>query len=565
MITVEEKLSEHVPGHTSLYVRFDYKPELVSIVKQFSGSFFSKRDKYWEIPLGYLPEFIEQCCAYDAINIKFSPNEVENEVQYDIIEFDNPDVKLFPHQKEAVNYGLQDNHKQWLLLDTMGLGKTYSAIALANNLKHYKGIRKVLIICGVNALKNNWKKEIQTVSNLPVIILGERPYKRKKSEGKFIIGSIKERIEQLKQPIDAFFVITNIETIRDTGIVKALNDPKSPNKFDMIIFDEIHHCVSASSIQSDNLQLLNCAEYKLGLTGTLLLNSPEDCFVPLKWIGAERCGITNFKYTYVKYENSVPVGFHNMEILKDNLYRHSMRRTKDLLDLPPKTIVNKYIDLEGKHAAFYQNLKDGVLTDVDKVKIKPGSLLALLTRFRQATVMPSILSSSNIPSCKLDYAEDLAKQIMTQGDKVVIFSTYKEPVFELQRRLSKYNPVVGTGDVPDAIIAHNVEVFQTDPSVQCFIGTWQRCGTGITLTAATYMIFLDTAWTNAEYQQNQDRIYRIGTTRPVTIYNIICNGTVVEHVVNVVEGKEVLSDFIVDDKLSNDLFGKLRQYVVDLE
>ena len=560
MITIIENTPKSVPGHTSLYVYFEYRAELVAVVKQFPGSAFNKKDKYWEVPVCYLSNLIEMCTEYDSVCIQFYRTEEEPDIDFEVKDLDK--IHLLPHQIDAVKFGLQPKHKKWLLLDTMGLGKTYTAIALASNLKDRGLVKKVLIICGVNALKNNWRKEIHTATNYSVRMLGERINKK----GKAIIGSVKDRLAQLQSPIDEFFVITNIETIRDDSIIKELTNPKSPNHFDMVIFDEIHHCVSHDSLQSKHLLKLQNIEYKLGLTGTLLLNSPEDCYVPMKWIEAEKCNYTNFKYTFLKYDdrNPIPVGYQNMDLLKDNLYRHSLRRTKDLLDLPPKTVINQYIDLEGKHYDFYQDIKNGIVTQVDKVHITPSSVLAMVTRLRQATALPSILTTENIPSSKLDYATDLAEQIISQGDKVVIFSTFKEPVHELAERLKKYNPVIGTGDVPDTIIAQNVTQFQENPDVRCFIGTWQRCGTGITLTAATYMIFIDTAWTAAEYQQNQDRIYRIGTTKPVTIYNIICNDTIDEHVAEIVSKKEAVADFIIDDKISNNAYNSLKNYIIDL-
>ena len=561
MINVEEKRTKNVPGYTSLYVTFNYKSELVDIMKQFSGSYFNKKELYWEVPLCYLSDLIELCSGHDAIHIQFYEDEAEELIDFPIQDIENE--KLLPHQIEAVKFGLQPNHKKWLLLDTMGLGKTYSAIALACNLHAQGLVNKVLIICGVNALKNNWKREIQHISSLPVKILGERINRK----GKAVVGSIQQRLEQLQTEDDTFFTITNIETIRDDSIVKELLNPKSPNHFDMMIFDEIHHCVAHDSLQSKHMLKLQNVEYKLGLTGTLILNSPEDCYVPMKWIDAEKCGFTNYRYTFIQYDNNspIPTGYHNLDLLKYNIARNSLRRVKDLLDLPPKTVINKYIDLEGKHQTFYNDIKKGIVDSVDKVHISTASILAMVTRLRQATVLPSILTTDNIPSCKLDYAEDLATQIMEQGDKVVIFSTFKEPVHELVKRLLKYNPVIGTGDIPDDVIATNITQFQNNPEIRCFIGTWQRCGTGITLTAATYMIFLDTAWTSAEYQQNQDRIYRIGTTKPVTIYNIICNDTIDEHVAELVERKEAVSDFIIDDKISETTFNSLKKYIIDLE
>lgn len=89
-------------------------------------------------------------------------------------------------------------------------------------------------------------------------------------------------------------------------------------------------------------------------------------------------------------------------------------------------------------------------------------------------------------------------------------------------------------------------------------------GTGVTLTAASYMICIDTAWTAAVQNQTEDRIYRIGTERPVFIYRLICNNTIDERVSQLLEDKEALSDYIIDDKLTNKNIDILRKYIENL-
>ena len=91
-------------------------------------------------------------------------------------------------------------------------------------------------------MKTNWKKEISNFSNLSCKILGERVGKL---SGKITYGGIKERLEDLNKDIDEFFVVTNIQTIRDSNIVSAIKN--GPNKFDFIIVDEIHAAKSSQS------------------------------------------------------------------------------------------------------------------------------------------------------------------------------------------------------------------------------------------------------------------------------------------------------------------------------
>ena len=99
------------------------------------------------------------------------------------------------------------------------------------------------------------------------------------------------------------------------------------------------------------------------MTGTLLTNNPLSSFVPLKWIGAENGTYTNFKYYYCVYGGLFGhdlLGFQNMNVLKDQLEKYSLRRTKELLNLPPKTVINEYVDMNPQQYKFYNDIKKGI-------------------------------------------------------------------------------------------------------------------------------------------------------------------------------------------------------------
>ena len=115
------------------------------------------------------------------------------------------------------------------------------------------------------------------------------------------------------------------------------------------------------------------------------------------------------------------------------------------------------------------------------------------------------------------------------------------------------------------MVNSSINKFQSDPNCKVFIGTWQKCGTGITLTSASYMIFLDTPYTDGVFQQACDRIYRIGTKDPVFIYNLICKNTVDERVLKIVNNKKYLSDYVVDDINNDDVINNLKDYVEELK
>lgn len=450
----------------------------------------------------------------------------------------------------------------YIVKDCIVTHNTLQIIYLAQELKKREKLKHCLIICGINTLKANWAKEIAKHSDLTYRILGQRETKK----GDIKIGGIKERLEDLNSNIKEFFIITNIETIRDDKIFKALN--KNKNNIDMIVVDECHRAKSVSSQQGKHLLGLKFGKYRIGLTGTILTNSPLDAYAPLRFIQKEQCSYTNFRYYYCTYGgnfNNILVGYKHLGELKDQIESCSLRRTKDLLDLPEKTIINEYVDMDGPQQSFYENIKQGIVDQVDKVEMSTANLLSMAARLRQATACPYILTTENINSAKIERAVDLIEQIVYNNDKVVVFSTFKETLNRLSEQLEQYKPLLCTGDIKDNQISKNIDVFQNDDEHKVMLCTHQKMGTGITLTKASYAIFIDVPWTNADYLQCQDRIHRIGSKKPVFIYHLITTGTIDEHVLEIVEDKEALSDYVVDNKITKKGLKSLKKYIEELK
>lgn len=558
MIKVEEKPTSKVPGLTSLYVSFDYKQEVVDAIKSIACRDYNKKNQVWEVPLCYCAELLDKLTLYDDVELNILKDKKEEFKEYKISKYKS---KPYKYQEEGIEYGL--NKDNWLLLDDPGLGKTLSSAILACELKKIRKFKHCLIVCGINNLKTNWVKEIYKHTGLDSIILGQRI----NSKGRLIIGSVKDRLAQLKKPIKEYFIITNIETLREDSIVKELREGR--NKIDMIIVDEIHSCKSHDSIQGKNLLKLKEISYKLGMTGTLLTNEPLDLYVPLKWIGVEKSNFTTFKTNYCSYTgpfNNILLGYKNLDLLKYQLSTCSLRRrVEDVLDLPEKNIIVEYVDMDDRQATFYDNIKSGIIDEVDKVHISVASLLSMIARLRQATAYPGILTTENIDSAKISRTVSLTEEIVNNGGKVVIFSTFKDTVYELQKRLSKFKPLIGTGDTKDSEMSANIDKFQSDKNQKIFIGTWQKCGTGITLNSASYMIFIDTPWTDASFRQACDRIYRIGTKRPVFIYNLVTKDTVDEKVLELITEKRAISEYIIDNQIDKNTVESLKKYILELK
>ena len=433
-------------------------------------------------------------------------------------------------------------------------------ISKARELKAQKGLQHCLVICGVNSLKNNWKQEIALHSDETCRVLGEKISRN----GRVTYGRIKDRADELKNELDQFFIITNVESFRNEEMIKAFR--KSKNKIDMIVIDEIHCCKNKNSQQGFNLLKLD-AKYKIGATGTLLLNSPIDAYVPLSWTHNDMSNLTNFKKVYCQFGGfggREIQGFKNMDLLKDEIESCSLRRTKDLLDLPERTIINEVVEMDEKQTKFYEDVENGVKKDVDKIKLNTSNLLSLLIRLRQATACPSMLSTKDIDSIKIDRCVELVEEIVSNGEKVVIMSTFVETLDKLMSKLESYKPLLCIGDTKDEDVEKYKKMFQEDDEHYVMVATWKKMGTGHTLHRANYMIFLDTPWTYGLFDQNCDRIHRIGQHKPVFIYNLVCKGTVDEKIAYILSKKRAVSDFIVDDKMTDDEIKILKDYILDL-
>lgn len=559
-----------ISGLSSIIVQFDYSQYVVDSLKTIPTYYFHKKDNAWEIPISYLGRLLDSLTFLDEIQLQLLDDSFLSKSQYNLeplseIEKVSFKMKPFEHQLEAINYGLA--HEKWLLLDSMGLGKTNSIIWLAETLKRRGLIDHCFIICGVNSLKQNWKKEIQKFSTESAVVLGEHITRT----GSIRYKSMDKRAQQLKDPIDEFFVITNLESLRDDRIIEAFK--KSNNKFGMIAFDEAHKAATKTSQQGTNLLKLD-APFKIAATGTLITNNPLSAYVPLSWTGNDQSILTTYKAQYCNFggiKDSQVIGFKNLEVLREEIESCSLRRTLDQVrsDMPPKTITIEVLEPDEGQRKFYEAIKEGIKEEADKIELKSANLLALTTRLRQATACPSLLTTQKVSSCKVDRCLELIQELTSQGEKVVVLSVFKETLADLATKLDQFRFSVNTGDVPDAVVASNVERFQEDPNEQVFIGTWGKVGTGWTLNAASYLICIDTPYTAAMFDQGTDRIWRVNNTRPAFITVLICNETIDERVQEIIETKKELGEYLVDgietgNQINTRLDDELRAIIRDL-
>ena len=559
MITIKIAKSKNVNGNRAAFLSFPYNQEIIDVIRELPNRFWDREEKQWEIQLEELATLIEKFPnqEYDISGEWVELQQRSSEVPASF----NFKTQPFSHQIEGFQYGLK--HNKWLLGDEQGLGKTKQVIDVAVAKKLQYNYKHCLIVCGVNGLKWNWKHEIETHSNESAWILGQR-----ERAGKLVIGSNADKLADLSEisRLNAYFIITNIETLRCEEIAAKLSELCANQAISMIAFDECHKAKNPTSQQGKGILKLQ-AEDMIAMTGTPLMNTPLDLYVILKWLGYENhtfYAFRNHYCTFGGFGGHEIIGYKNLDNLGSRLSQVMLRRLKqDVLDLPAKTYIEEYVEMTPKQEQIYKEVTAEIKANIDQIKMSANPL-AQLIRMRQATGYTGILSSSIQESAKLDRMEELAEEAVSNGKKVVIFSNWTQMTHAVWERLSrKYKGVVITGETLDAERQINVDRFQTNPDYKFALGTIGAMGTGITLTAGTVEIFMDEPWNKANKEQAEDRCHRVGTTQNVTIYTLICKGTIDERIHDLVERKGEMATMLVDGGIEKMNSDKLVDYLIN--
>lgn len=552
MIKLRIDKAQRIKKEHSIFISFDFDMNIVNKLRSYPTRYYNPDTKEWEVPVSDLEYIKSDFRDYKILVTDNRQNVEKNTVKMrentivDIKDYKFK-TKSFKHQTEGVKFGLE--HTCWLLGDEQGLGKTKQAIDIACIKKQSNNYKHCLIICGVNGLKWNWRNEIHTHSNESCWILGQRNYK-----DDIVVKGNKEKIEDLKniKHIKDYFIITNIESLRNKEITDLLSKLCKNNTINMVVADEIHKMKSSTSQQGKAFLKLQ-SEYKLAMTGTPIMNTPLDLYVILKWLGYEEHNLYAFKNHYCimgGFGGYEIVGYKNTSEIRDLLDKIMLRRLKeDVLDLPDKLYIDEYVEMTPKQEQIYREIHNQIQANIDQIVLSPNPL-AQLIRLRQATGYTGIVSSTVQESAKLDRMEELVEEVISNNKKVVIFSNWTNITNEIYVRLSKkYKGFEITGDTKDADRQHYVDTFQTDASIKFIVGSIGAMGTGHTLTAATTEIFVDEPWNRALFDQAVDRCHRIGAKENLTIYLLMCKNTIDERIHNIVQTKGSISDAIVDNKL----------------
>lgn len=581
-------------------IRFRYNPELITEIKLIPGKAWNPDLKCWTLPIDKLGLFLNQLkgTQYEKeIKITSDENIGKDETfsfQTEIPEVDISNIPFYikegfnpmQHQLEFMKYAIDRQNREYrtgfLCADEQGLGKTLESINLAIYNRKALKVKRCLIICNVNSSKYNWSNEVSAHTNgkFEGYLLGTRKVRRRKTKvTEDEVKGSKEKLEDLKtlrrygdksDSLLPFFIITNIESLGmkqgrlypiSDRIIELIND----NQIGMIVIDEIHKNSSPTSHQGKQLmKIYQKTKGKciwLPLTGTPIVNTPLDCFLPMMLSGAH-----NYKsyYDWSKhfcvyggYGSHEVIAYKNISELKLMMSRNMIRRTKDqALDLPDKIYFNEFVDNTAYQRKMYEDVTVDLLAQAGEISQSLNPMTKFL-RLRQVNGSPEIIDSNLAVddkyircNAKLTRLLEILEDIHERKEKVVIFSNWVEPLRTLYRYVaSRYKVCCFTGSMKEADRQKHKQVFMTNPEYTVMLGTIGALGTTHTLTAANNIIFYDEPWTYTDKAQAEDRCHRIGTKSSVNIYTILTRNTVDERVHDIVYEKRDTAGFIVDGKL----------------
>lgn len=328
---------------------------------------------------------------------------------------------------------------------------------------------------------------------------------------------------------------------------------------DLIVCDEGHkiktHNISASKAMH---RLGAKAGYRLLLTGTLITNKAIDVFSPYKFLNPTIFGTSFYAFRsryfdMVGYGNHTPVLKKSMEAeLSARLHSIAYRAAKaDCLDLPETTDVVRQVELEPAAQKIYRSLVKESFAELASGEVTAPNVLTRLLRLSQLTGgflgNDENAAVQQISSAKLSAMEDILDSAVAEGQKLVIIARFLPEIRaickELDGRGLRYACI--TGEVQDR--AAQVAQFQNDPDVPVFVGQIATAGLGLTLTAASTMVFYSLDYSMSNYEQAKARIHRVGQRNPCTYIHLIAKGTVDEKVLTALRNKADLAKALVDD------------------
>lgn len=532
------------PSHFK--IAFKYMPRLVEQVKSLPGRRFEPQEKVWLVPSEH-----RMAVERFAHANRFSWGTVTNEPEQDFTIPELPEltldiplkVTLREYQRGGVAYNLKN--KKVIIGDDMGLGKTGQAIATivgADILFQQTGLEPVypcLVICP-SSVKLNW--------------VSQWLFWTGRSQTMVLEDNVKKNYQLYWETGMAKVFIVNFESLKKyfvDGIDKCdakhlrINHIKFNeriNIFKSVIIDEIHKVKDAKTQQAKFTKGITTGKnYILGLTGTPVINKPKDLVSQL--------GIIEQMHKfggYKEFDKRYCAGEREASNLKELNYKLNItcfyRRSKQEVakELPPKQrqvmlceITNRkeYNDAEKDMINYLRQYKDA---SDEKIR----SAMA-------GEVMVKIGILKNISARgKIKQVTEFIDDMLEGGEKVVLFVHLKEVALAIKEHYPYAATITGGVSLEDRQLA--IKRFKDNSYCNLIICSIKAAGTGVDglQHASSTVSFIELPWHSADCDQAEDRLNRIGQTKPVQAIYFLGKNTIDEHIYDIIQSKRDMSDKI---------------------
>ena len=466
--------------------------------------------------------------------------------------------KPYAHQLKALERSWEQENFAYFM--EMGTGKSKVLIDNCAMLYDKGDINGLLLIAPKGVYKNWYESEIP--KHLPDHI--EKKMVLWKSSDKS--GEQVKKLNILFETGTEFHIlIMNVEAFSyDFGKEFARRFLSSHKA--MMAIDESTTIKTPTAKRTRNIVgLRDLAQYRRILTGSPVTNSPLDLFSQCAFLDPWYLDHQSYytfraRYSVMKSINlgsrsvNVVVGYRNLGELSEKIQPFSERVLKDdCLDLPSKTYMKRMVTMTGPQEKVYKEMKKYAMAQLEGKSVTTSTVMVQLMRLHQITCGHFTAddgSVQEIPSRRVDELLDILDEV--EG-KVVIWSHYQKDV---QRIIKEITKKFGEGTVvdyygltPQEDRQDNIKKFQENDKCRFFVGTTQTGGYGITLTAASTMIYFSNGYDLEKRQQSEARIDRIGQEKPMTYIDIMTEETIDEKVVKALRKKVNIATEIMGEEL----------------
>ncbi|MGD1854873.1 MAG: DEAD/DEAH box helicase [Leptolyngbyaceae cyanobacterium] len=434
--------------------------------------------------------------------------------------------------------------EQWglgaCLADDMGLGKTIQLIAFLLNLKQENVLTKpVLLVCPTSVL-SNWQREVNKFGpELTTLIY----HGDKRPKGATFV----------KQAQKTNLIITSYTLVyRDLKELKRV-------EWQGLVLDEAQNIKNSDAKQSKAVRELE-SDFRIALTGTPVENRLSELWSIMDFLNPNYLGPKNF----FQRRFATPIERYgdtdSLRTLRGLVQPFVLRRLKTdrsiIQDLPDKQEMTVFCGLSAEQARLYQKAVDEALADIDEadgVK-RRGMILGLLVKLKQICNHPAqYLKQASLGrqrrSAKLQRLNEMLEEVISEGDRALIFTQFAEWGKLLQAHLQEHldeETLFLYGSTSQPAREAMVDRFQQDPNgPKLFILSLKAGGVGLNLTRANHVFHFDRWWNPAVENQATDRAFRIGQTRNVQVHKFVSSGTLEERINDMIENKKALAEQVV--------------------